>query len=61
MGLKSIYLGSLLSFSEIVLNPNEGEMSNHLHADGPVTGFRQVSGRSGGYADAGFSVTGRYG
>jgi hypothetical protein len=35
-------------------------MSNHLHADGPVTGFRQVRGRSGGYADAGFSVTGRY-
>jgi hypothetical protein len=45
---------------DIVLNPNEGEMSNHLHADGPVTGFRQVRGRSGGYADAGFSVTGRY-
>ena len=44
----------------IVLNPNEGEMSNHLHADGPVRGFRQVSGRCGGYADAGFSVTGRY-
>ena len=44
----------------IVLNPNEGEMSNHLHADGPVTGFRQVRGISGGYADAGFSVTGRY-
>jgi len=35
-------------------------MSNHLHADGSVTGFRQVIGRSGGYADAGFSVTGRY-
>jgi hypothetical protein len=44
----------------IKLNPNEGEMSNHLHADGPVTGLRQVRGIIDGYADAGFSVTGRY-
>ncbi|MFA6372638.1 MAG: hypothetical protein WCW68_08435 [Methanothrix sp.] len=44
----------------IVLNTDQGKMSNHLHADGPVTGFRQVRGKSGGYADAGFSVTGRY-
>jgi hypothetical protein len=43
----------------IRLYPNEGEMSNHLHADGPVTGFRQVRG-GGGYAEAGFEVTGKY-
>jgi hypothetical protein len=44
----------------MVLNPSEGEMNNHLHAGGPVTGFRQVRGGSGGYAEAGFSVAGRY-